>query len=489
MILRTRFSVRVPMLRRQQVDKTRTQGSGRINSPTLLLLLLLSAGTASAGTLQTLCTFDEPTTPGRRPYAGVLSTAKGFLYGTTFQGGAGSGGTVFKLKSDGSSYSVLHLFSTNPPEGQSPNGLILASDGALYGTTAIGGQKKAGTVYRIDPDGTTYAALHQFGATPGDGQNPQAELVEGKDGRLYGTTFFGGSGDMGTVFGLNKDGSGFQVLNNFTGFNGDGGNPDTGLVQGSDGFLYGTTFFGGTDDLGTVFKVKTDGTGYAILHSFSKIGSDGNNPDAALAQASDGALYGTTAAGGTAKSGTIYKLNRDGSAYVVLHSFSNSNSDGQKPLAPLLQGAGGTLYGTTYLGGSNGSGTLFQINQDGSGYQLVQSFDRSNGAGQNPRGALALGGSGELYGSTWAGGSQGFGIVFRLAPAAAPGVQMGRVSAAEVEVEISGEAGLQYQVQRSTDLKTWQTVETVTMPPSGNHLHRDSPIPGPAACYRVAQSP
>src|SRR5262249_44174424 len=144
-----------------------------------------------------------------------------------------------------------------------------------------------------------YQVLHNFGSVVADGKNPQAGLVEGTDGFLYGTTFFGGSNDLGTVFKLKKDGTSYSILRHFSPIGADGASPDTALLQGRDGVLYGTTFFGGNSDAGTVFKINTNGTGYSVLLRFSGLASDGQNPDAALSQGSDSALYGTTYSGGT----------------------------------------------------------------------------------------------------------------------------------------------------------------------------------------------
>src|SRR5262249_27783205 len=161
---------------------------------------------------------------------------------------------------------------------------------------------------------------------------------------------------LGTVFKLKKDGTSFSILRHFSPIGADGASPDTALLQGRDGMLYGTTFFGGNGDAGTVFKINTNGTGYSVLLRFSGLASDGQNPDAALSQGSDSALYGTTYSGGTNGAGTIFKLGTNGSpaSYAVLHTFTSTGGDGQKPLSALLEARDGLMYGTTYSGGSNG---------------------------------------------------------------------------------------------------------------------------------------
>ena len=214
--------------------------------------------------------------------------------------------------------------------------------------TSIGGTNRAGTIYTLNADGNGYRLLHVFGSVAADGENPGAGLIEGSDGGLYGTAFFGGSNGVGTVFRLNKDGRSYGALYHFGQTASDGTNPDTAVVQGADGTLYGTTFFGGTNDAGTVFKVNTNGGGYGVLRMFTKSGGDGQNPDAALMQAGNGALYGTTYTGGASNVGTIFTLSTTGGGYNLLHSFKRFAGDAQSPLGPLLEGKDAVLYGMTH---------------------------------------------------------------------------------------------------------------------------------------------
>lgn len=164
---------------------------------------------------------------------------------------------------------------------------------------------------------------------------------------------------MSSVFKLNADGTGYTLLKSFSFSGGDGAVLNAGLLQGTDGALYGTTYVGGTDGNGTVFKLNADGSGYGVLHSFS--GPDGVYPQAGLVQGSDGALYGTTGTGGSGNA-TVFKLNADGTDYTVLHSFSYS--DGANPYAGVLLASDCTLYGTTSGGGSTTLGTVFRITRN-----------------------------------------------------------------------------------------------------------------------------
>jgi len=451
----------------------------------------LVAGWASAETVQyrTVQSFGAAGAMGQKPHAGVMSGADGALYGTTLGGGSNRAGTVFKVNLDGSGYATLHAFVTNGVDGQSPGALIQASDGALYGMTAIGGTNRAGTVYTLDADGSGYRLLHVFGSVARDGANPEAELIEGRDGGLYGTTFFGGSNDLGTVFRLSKDGNSYGVLCHFGQTGSDGTNPDTAVAQGADGALYGTTFFGGTNDAGTVFKVNTNGGGYALLRTFNQSGGDGQNPDAALTQASNGALYGTTYRGGASNAGTIFTLSTNGVGYNILHRFSSFEGDAQSPLGALLEGKDGGLYGTTYSGGGNGAGALFKLALAGTNYSVWRGFRSSGGDGQNPRGGLVLGSDGAFYGTTWNGGQSGVGTVFQIYPPTTPEMLGAVARGTAAQVWFSGVSGCRYQVLRSTNLVNWAELGTVPMPVSGICTNVDPAAPVAGAFYRAAWVP
>lgn len=155
---------------------------------------------------------------------------------------------------------------------------------------------------------------------------------------LYGTTAFGGGADHGSVYRLNRDGSGYQVLHLFTGTAGDGARPYGGLLERTNGVLYGTTHFGGTTDE-HVYRLNRDGTGYAVLHGFTPADEDGARPSGSLVEGSDGALYGTTYFGGTANQGTVFRLAPDGSSYRVIHSLTGADGDSANPYAGLIRDA------------------------------------------------------------------------------------------------------------------------------------------------------
>ena len=292
---------------------------------------------------------------GAYPYAGLLQGSDGNLYGTTFGGGTKNRGAVFKITTQGQE-TILYSFSGNTSgskDGASPQaGLLQGSDGNLYGTAYDGGAGKGyGTVFKVTPQGQ-YTSLVNFGGGT-DGAYPYASLTQASGG-AYGTTAGGGlaiAPNSGTVFKLTS--SGKTTVYTFAGGN-DGVNP-TGLIQASDGNLYGTTIAGGANNNGTVFKVTPSGV-KTTLYSFSG-GTDGAYPQAGLLQATDGNLYGTTRAGGNGN-GTVFKITTQGQK-TTIYNFGGG-TDGAYPYASLIQASDGNFYGTTY-GGGNGNGTVFKI--------------------------------------------------------------------------------------------------------------------------------
>jgi uncharacterized repeat protein (TIGR03803 family) len=202
--------------------------------------------------------------------------------------------------------------------------------------------------------------LHQFDPSQNDGASPYSGTVLGADGLLYGTTWDGGTNAQGTVFRMARDGGSYTVLHHF-GAPREGHSLESSLLLGNDGWLYGTTVSGGTNGYGTVFKMNTSGGGYAVLRGFTN-SPDGANPYGGLAQGSDGALYGVTTYGGVTNSGAIFKLNTDGSGYSVLYSFTGNNGDGANPFASMITTGNGVFYGTTLNSGtSEAFGTVFRF--------------------------------------------------------------------------------------------------------------------------------
>ena len=367
-----------------------------------VLVWPLCAGAAEEIRYQQLLSFRSGTNDASRPMAPLIEASDGALYGTTASNKLGA---VFKLNKDGTGFAVIHYFGSVAHDGVKPwhAGLMEASEGMLYGTTVFGGTNGKGTTFKLNKDGSGYAVLHSF--TGGnDGAEPSAEMIEGTDGTLYGTAYTGGpAGYYGTAFAMAKNGGNFRVLHAFgPGTSSDGTQPSASLLEAKDGVLYGTTLTGGGEAVGSAFKINKDGSGYTKLHTFTDFAI---NPFAQLTEGSDGALYGTA----FGSSGGVFKLNKDGTNYRLLLGLS-----GGEPFSKLIKGRDGTFYGTTFDGVFGSGGSVFRIKEDGSGFQVVHSFISTGNQARNPGAGLILGKDGAFYGTTYAGGDFNGGTVFRL---------------------------------------------------------------------------
>ena len=440
-------------------------GAGRMHRLNIALTLLVSAGRAFEANAQTeaiLHLFVGYPTDGASPVDALVQGNDGSFYGTTSYGGTITNlflgwGTVFRISPSGS-YSNLYSF-TGGNDGVNPNGLVQASDGNFYGTTYSGGTSGQGTVFRISPDGS-YSNLYSF--TGNDGAGPSG-LVQGSDGNFYGTTDYAGAYQGGTVFRISPSGS-YSNLHSFTGGN-DGAGPNE-LVQGSDGNFYGTTDYAGAYKGGTVFRISPSGS-LTTLYSFTygiygPVEADGSFPAAGLVPASDGKFYGTTYEGGKNSHGTVFRISPSGS-YSNLYSFSGVPNDGARPLG-LVLGSDGSFYGTTDEGGAStncgyGCGTVFRISLSGS-YSNLYSFNYNNGAQPN---GLVQGSDGNFYGTTGRGGTNYSGVVFKLSvPLNPPANQISAVQIAGTDVAFSipSVAGETYQLQFSSSMTptNWSNV-------------------------------
>jgi uncharacterized repeat protein (TIGR03803 family) len=406
----------------------------------LFLLCAVTAIACPAQTVTTLASFDESTTGVNPVPVALVQGLDGNFYGTASGGGANftsGGGTVFKITPSGALTALYSFCSqTNCTDGSDPvAGLIQAVDGNLYGTATGGGANERGTVFKITPSGTL-TTIYSFCAQTdcADGSIPFAGLVQAADGNFYGTTEVGGRGSSpscgnsagcGTVFKLTPSGT-LTTLYSFCAQSScaDGSLPLAGLVQATDGSLYGTTSQGGAYGNGEVFEVIR--SGITILQSFDFNG----NPYAGLVQDRDGSLYGTTngcSDGVCNGDGTVYKVTLRGQ--LVADRFNGAN--GAAPSAGLVQGTDGNFYGTTTAGGSDnlcngrkGCGTLFKL---GPTHVLtaLYSFCVQSGCpdGSVPAGGLVQGTDGNFYGTTAGGGANGNGTVFSLSVGLGPFVK------------------------------------------------------------------
>jgi len=303
------------------------------------------------------------------------------LYGTMFTGGSADNGSIFKMNTDGSGFTELHSFSATVPsvfgtnsDGNRPQGDLVTDGSTLYGTAQYGGANGNGTIFKINTNGSGFTVIKTFSATfvgtnnvsgnilvssgtNSDGARPIGGLV--LDGStLYGTTYHGGTSN-GVVFAMQTDGTGYTVLKYFPGLlgvgtNSDGAAPVGGLTLNGD-TLYGVTVGGGVGACGNIFKLKTNGADFADLHDF--LHSDGAFPHNALFL--DGStLYGTTAAGGLSNYGTIFMILTNGADFTTLNNFNASvgtSCDSKFVLSS------NTLYGTAANGGSSGGGVVFGL--------------------------------------------------------------------------------------------------------------------------------
>jgi uncharacterized repeat protein (TIGR03803 family) len=336
----------------------------------------------------------------------LIQGTDGHLYGTTPD-------TIFKITPGGTLTTVGDLsygfYSTA--------GLVQANDANFYGTAEEGGAHNAGTVFKITPTGDLNT-IYSFCARTNciDGYQPDAGLVQGTDGNLYGTTQIGGANDYGTVFKITLSGNlttvySFCAQTNCT----DGSYPNTALVEVSDGTFYGTA-------ASTFFKITPDGK-FATIYNFGSTQSFEG-----LVQATDGNFYGTVVGGGSRNDGSVIRLTPSGvltTIYTFCTVFEGGKClDGIQPYGTLIQASDGNLYGTTYLGGNNNAGTIFEMTLDGV-LTTLYSFCPQTACddGDEPFGGLAQATNGIFYGTTWAGGTYDLGTIFSIAVGLGPFVE------------------------------------------------------------------
>ncbi|HSI57756.1 MAG TPA: choice-of-anchor tandem repeat GloVer-containing protein [Ideonella sp.] len=388
-----------------------------------LALLALAAATACAAApalaadspqvvTETLHAFGaDEGQQGRTP---LLQASDGKLYGVTLGGGGTAlRGTLFRMNPGGLYETVYEFSGSDTVGGQPGSGPVQGSDGALYGTTQLGGASNYGTVYRIDLNGV-HTTLHSFVPTNPSAIVSDTWLAQGPDGYLYGTSRVDGEFDAGSVFRLKTDGSDYRVLHSFT--TGEGGREPWGApLVGKDGLLYGSTRFGGNNDCGTIFRVQRNGA-FEVLNSMCNGGeTDPAYPAADLIQDASGALYGTTEFGGAYGSGTVFRRNVDGTI-DTLRSFNKRDGIGYGLTARLVRDKRGVLYGVTRFGGENKQGTAFAVKPSGR-TTLLHTFAANRTDGRYPWGPLMQADDGKLYGMTSGGGQYTFyGTVYRIAP-------------------------------------------------------------------------
>lgn len=392
--------------------------------PAVLLVGLavgLHTPVVQAQTVQTtLHTFTAAT--GARPIGSLLAP-DGWLWGTASEGGPNGTGVVFRIAADGSDYTVIHAFGalngTTNVDGSQPRGpLTLGTDGRIHGSTANSGPNGTGTLYSIDL--TTLAFRVDVAFAPRssenpsiDGGRPQFGISAGTDGDYYGATSVGGLNDSGTLFRYRlASGETAAELTTLHAFaarpnrvdgnsddrNDDGWNVEGNLIQTAAGTLYGATSGGGLNDTGTLFRINADGTGFTTLFRFAAIDSEDVNvggavPEGRLAMTADGLIYGSTQSGGRNGTGTIYRIDPATDAVTVVYEFgaradgAGTSTDSSRPASGLVLAPDGALYGAGRDGGANASGGIFRYRPGQPGVQLLHSFAAVDGNGRNADGA------------------------------------------------------------------------------------------------------
>ena len=362
-------------------------------------LIGLPAAIASAASFTTIHTFD-PLGEGNTPYSVLAQGADGLLYGTATVSGPYGNGSLYRFNLDGSGFTVLSTFPGVNAGSQPRGGLVQARDGNFYGTTYRGGAASEGTLFQLTPAGVlTYVASFTEGVAPG--ASPAGTLTEGRDGLLYGTAQYGGTNNFGTVYRFVPPFTPpFKPLEVHSTIVGDlgGSYPQSDLYLANDGRLYGTTTLGGQFANGTFFRLEADG-GYTVLYNFSG-GGDGGLPMQGVVQGSDGALYGTTRSGGAYGAGAVYRIVPNGNTATlsVVHQFYPAIGEGATPVGLLVPASDGNLYGTTSSGGLYNNGCVYGVSING-GYTTIYSFTNTSDGG-DPIGGLIQGSDGRLYGTT-----------------------------------------------------------------------------------------
>ena len=345
---------------------------------------------------------------------GLLEASDGRLYGVTAQGGSSDLGTVFSMNMDGSGYQLLHQFSGTNGEGTAPiAGLVEGKDHALYGSTSTDPINYAGAIFKISMDGSEFQVLHTFGGSlNNDGASPQGSLVQDTNGVLYGVTGYGGANCGGTVFSVTTNGV-LTILRHLT--YSEGANP-VALTAASDGAFYVTAQNGSTNNAGAILKINTDGTDFTVLHAFFSDPADGWSPQGRLLERGDGWIYGVTGGGGISNVGTIYRIGTNGSDYVVVRSLGLGAHDAATPYGGLQEGLDGALYGVSIKGGLFGAGAAYRLDPATLDYCVIHSFGPNGSDGLSPACELFAASNGYLFGTASGGGSLGLnlGAVFRV---------------------------------------------------------------------------
>jgi len=367
---------------------------------TAAFITLASQPTLAAPAITLKASFNY--TNGYLPTTELTPAGNGLFYGTTSGGGYGNAGTIFEF--DPSSGGISVKASFNSANGKQPEAsLTPAGNGKFYGTTIFGGSTNNGSLFQFDPSSGGIALI--FSLPPG--YIVQAALTPAGNGLFYGTAFGGGCGGYGCVFKFDPS-IGYLYPFYFNRF--DGSTPGAALTLASNGKFYGTTLYGGANNVGSIFEF--DPSNGVITGKASFNGANGRNPYAELTPDGNGKFYGTTLYGGANNVGSIFEFDPTSGGISIRASFAGAN--GAQPKAALTPAGNGKFYGTTSYGGANNQGSIFEFDPSVGDIALMASFDGASGA--NPTAALVQAGNGLFYGTANNGGANGAGSIFEFDP-------------------------------------------------------------------------
>jgi uncharacterized repeat protein (TIGR03803 family) len=329
----------------------------------------------NGGSVHTVYNFINAT--GAMPVGGVCLSTNGDIYGCTYLGGYGDSCVCYRFSTTTGTYTDIHdLFQYTALGWENWSGVINGPDGNMYGLCAAGGANGGGTIFKIDASTDIYT--DEYDLTTANGSAAYGKLMLANDGKMYGLTQSGGANNVGVIFSYEPATHTYTKLYVFD--NTSGANPYYGgLIQGTDGKLYGMTMNGGTSSFGVIFSFDPTSGVYTLLYSFD--GTHGSHPYGSLLQATDGNLYGMTNSGGAGNAGVIFKLDLTTNTYTDLVDFTGTN--GSSPERSLTQGSNGKLFGTTKSGGASGSGVAFSYDLATNTYTVLSNFSATT-TGSNP---------------------------------------------------------------------------------------------------------
>lgn len=389
------------------------------------------ASAAWASKENVLWNFSGTNGDGSNPWSNYfISDAKGNLYGATDSGGTNSDGIVFMLTPAGEEKILYEFQGQGAGDGSSPYGrLAFDTKGNIYGTTQSGGANGTGTVYELTKHGSGWKekVIYTFSAGGLDGADPSAGMTIAADGTMYSTTPDGGAYGAGAIFSLKKTAKGWQqtVIHSLN-FPSEGGFPYEGLMMDAAGNLYGAAPSGGSGSNGVIYRLNHTKQGWEYTNLYSFTGQNGDGGGLYwidLISDSAGNIYGATSFGGTNGTGTVWELvySKAKKTYSesILYEFGTGTSgDGNNPYGGLVMDSKGNLYGTALYGGSDGLGVVYKVTKHGKTWKetIVHDFAGGTTDGQSPTGNLFMDSTGRVYGMAENGGTSNLGIVYRITP-------------------------------------------------------------------------